>query len=374
MTRSLLSLFPFLALLACSSITACSSTDDPAAGAAGAGGGGAAGAGAGGAGAAGDGGAGGVAAWQTIFEKDTLKRALLSVWGTSPTDVYSVGGPLGSPGFEALALHFDGTTWRDMSAGGTASFWWVSGTGPQDVWMVGEKGRITHWDGKAFREDVSGVTVTLFGLWASSPTDAWAVGGTPGAGKGAPNDVVLHWDGKAWSPETLPAQLGAALFKVWGSGPDDVYVVGEGATVWHRKGGAWKQEQAATAKGTLLTVSGCSPSEVYAVGENNVVRSDGTAWTALTPKLTSRVNGVACNAPGQIVLVGSGGLKQRLVDGAWIDEFTKPPYADLHGAWADGQGSFWAAGGDFAGPASGQPREGVLARWGKGTIPTTLTK
>jgi hypothetical protein len=76
-----------------------------------------------------------------------------------------------------------------------------------------------------------------------------------------------------------------------------------------------------------------------------------------------------------VAIVGFGGLKQRLVDGKWIDEFDVEPYTGLHATWADGQGTFWAVGGDFvSGPSAGKPREGVVARYGTGTVADTLTK
>ena len=181
----------------------------------------------------------------------------------------------------------------------------------------------------------------------------------------------------SWSPVTLPdPPLGITLFKVWGAGSDDVYVVGELSVIWHKKGATWQREDAPkSVHGSLLTVNGCSANEVYAVGESNVLRSDGASWTKLDVSLTSRANGVACNAPGDVVVVGSGGVKQRLVAGAWIDEADKPPFVDLHAAWADGAGTFWAVGGDFVGaPEVGKPREGVVARYGRGRASKTLTQ
>jgi len=41
-----------------------------------------------------------------------LDGALLSIWGTSEHDVWTVGGPLGNSGFESLVMRFDGTVWR----------------------------------------------------------------------------------------------------------------------------------------------------------------------------------------------------------------------------------------------------------------------
>ncbi len=322
----------------------------------------------------GTGGSGGDAAapaWQVVYDGDTLGGSLLSAWGTGPDDVLAVGGPLGNSGFTAVAVHYDGSTWTKLSPGGSDSFWWVGGSGAGDVWMTGENGRITHWDGITFRDQPWPTTATIWGVWAASPTDAWAVGGTPEGGTAAPNDIVLHWDGSAWTQDALPGTpLGRSLNKVWGTSSDDLYAVGESATIWHRTGTTWALEPN-PATSNLFTVFGCSATDVYAVGGQDVLHSDGGGtWTEVAVTLGNSVNGVTCNPGGEVLLVGFGGLKQRLVNGAWIDEFTTEPYGDLHGSWADGQGAFWAAGGDFASAASpGTPRRAILARYGAGTVP-----
>src|SRR5262249_40319158 len=113
-------------------------------------------------------------AWQTVYSGTGLGGAVLSAWGAGPEDVYVVGGPLGNGG-AAIIEHFDGSTWTRLNPGGEDSYWWVSGSGPTDVWMVGEKGRMTHWDGASFKEHPRVTTATLWGVWAASPTDAWAV-------------------------------------------------------------------------------------------------------------------------------------------------------------------------------------------------------
>lgn len=326
-------------------------------------------------GTGGDGGSAAEPAWHVVYDGNALGGSLLSVWGSGPADVFAVGGGLGNTGFGAVAWHFDGTSWKDLAPGGADSFWWVSGTGPNDVWMVGEKGRMTHWNGSSFEELPRVTTATIWGLWAASPTDAWASAGTPGKGTAAENDVILHWDGAAWSKVTLPGKpLGRSLNKVWGTSSDDLYAVGEFATVWHKKGADWLLESdPPVAKSTLLTVFGCSASDVYAVGGSDVIHSDGTSWSKAEVSLSNVVNGVTCGAPGEVLLVGFGGLKQRLVKGAWVDEFDKDPTGDLHGSWGDGQGAFWAAGGDFVSkPTANKARRAILAHWG--TKPTaTIT-
>jgi len=314
-------------------------------------------------------------AWRVSLDEADLDGTLLSVWGTGPDDVFAVGGPLGNSGFDAIAIHYDGAAWRDLAPGGDRTFWWVTGTGPDDVWMVGDGGRITRWDGAAFTEHESGTDARLWGAVAFSATEAWAVGGTTGMAAGD-DDVVLRWDGSSWTPEPLPgAPLGRALYKVWGTSSEDLFVVGELGTIWHRGPGGWElQSDPPVATSNLLTVHGCSSTEVYAVGGQDVLRYDGQAWSPLEVSLTNTVNGVACGAPGEAAIVGFGGLKQRLVDGAWVNEFTAAPHQDLHGVWAEGGGAYWAVGGDFLSKATeGKRRKGVVARYGPGEVATAIS-
>jgi hypothetical protein len=300
--------------------------------------------------------------WHVVLSNQ--QGTLLCVWGTAPNDVFTVGGALGN-GSPTVMLHYDGSAWHDLAPGGTETFWWTHGTSDHDVWAVGENGRIVHWDGAAFTTHASGTTATLFGVWAAAANDAWAVGGTPEGGMGKPNDVVLHFDGTSWTPSPLPMVLGRTYFKVWGSSADDVFVVGEAGTVWHRAGGQWTQTPSG-ATGTLLTVNGCSANEVYAVGARDVLRWGGTSWSRdAQVQLLQDVNGVSCGPPGSAVIVGCGGLKQRWVGGAWHEDFMDDPLVGLQGAWADGTGAFWAAGGDFGTPpAPGVSRGGTLAYFG----------
>lgn len=322
-------------------------------------------------GTGGSGGGGGPSgpAWQSVYSATDLGGAVLSAWGSSPEDVYLVGGPLGNGG-TAVVAHYGKAGWKKLNPGGEDSYWWVTGTGANDLWMVGEKGRITHYDGGAFVEHQRPTTATLWGVWAASPNDVWAVGGTPGGGLGAPNDLVFHWDGASWSQVPLPAPAGKSLNKVWGTSSQDLYAVGEAGAIWHKKGDTWVNEgDPPLAQGNLLTVYGCSATDVYAVGGSDVLHSDGTTWTKVDVALSSAVNGVTCSPSGEVLITGFGGSKQRLVGGKWVDEFDVEPFGDFHGAWADSEGSFWIAGGDFVTKASpGKARKANIGRYGKGRV------
>ena len=306
------------------------------------------------------------ASWHTVAEGKEVGGALLSVWGTDANHVVAVGGPRGNAPLPSLALEWDGHAWKRLSPGGTETYWWVGGSGADDVWMVGEQGRITHYDGSTFREYDSGTQATLWGVVAFSKSDAWAVGGTPEGGTRADNDVLLRWDGHAWSRESLPGEpLGRSLFKVWGASSDELFVVGEAGTIWHRRASDWSLDsEPPIATGTLFTVHGCSPSDVYAVGGFDVLHFNGESWSRMEAPLGNQVNGVHCGPGSEVTLVGLGGLKQRFSEGTWVDDFLEAPHADLHATWSDSDGRRWVVGGDFISPARpGLPRSGVIARW-----------
>lgn len=309
--------------------------------------------------------------WQVIFDEGKLDRALLSIWGSSSKDVYAVGGPLGNTGFEALVLRYDGSKWSDLRAGGSDTFWWVHGSSSSDVWMVGERGRIAHYDGSNFVEHVSGVTATLWGVFAFSPTDVWAVGGTPEGNAAGEDDLVLHYDGTQWQRQALPgASLNRALFKVWGTSANHLYIVGEAGIIWQRSEAGFELvSSGALTQETLFTVTGCGD-EVFAVGGRDVFRqSGGSPFAKLDVSFGNNINGVACARPGSVAVVGFGGQKKRLAEGQWVDDFLKPPSGDLHAVWADETGAFWTVGGNFiTQPKPNAPRNGIVARYGAGRV------
>jgi hypothetical protein len=63
----------------------------------------------------------------------------------------------------------------------------------------------------------------LSAIWGSGPDDVWMLGGA----------VTRHWDGKAWTPMSTVTAL-IPLEGVWGSASNDVWIVGIGGAILHR--------------------------------------------------------------------------------------------------------------------------------------------
>jgi hypothetical protein len=131
---------------------------------------------------------------------------LESVTATSASDVWAAGGIVINNQAEfPLFEHFNGTSWTATAAGFSETLMFgVSADATNDVWAVGIGGSALHYDGKTW----SPVTVpipgsgqnALFGVKALTPNDAWAVGFyVKDANQTRPEITLIeHWDGTSW--------------------------------------------------------------------------------------------------------------------------------------------------------------------------------
>lgn len=252
-----------------------------------------------------------------------------SLWGisaVSSTDIWAVGGyTLYGDGsntqYGTLLLHWDGSTWSivpngcdatedvvaisgtDVWAVGNDTCHWsgttwtpipnassnnnnyvrlrsVSAASSGDVWTVGfeaipyfegyrYRGRIERWDGSKWTALIPQSSGDhLDGVLAVSPTDAWAVGSDYG------NNLILHWDGSAWTPQEVPSPGISNYLNGVGAAGADLWAVGitfdansQGRTLTVRRTGS-AQVSPATVKGTVRS---------YADGQ--VIAGATVSWT-----------------------------------------------------------------------------------------------
>jgi hypothetical protein len=105
----------------------------------------------------------------------------------------------------------------------------VWGTGPQDVFAVGQPGVILHYDGAWTLDSVPDTTLTA--VWGASSSDVYACGH---------NGAIWHYDGAGWSRQN--SGTGADLFDI-GRGPyGEIHAVGKNGTVLRRVGAGWTQD------------------------------------------------------------------------------------------------------------------------------------
>jgi hypothetical protein len=215
----------------------------------------------------------------------------------------------------------------------------VTGSRPDDVWMVGDAGWVLRWDGAALHRVDAGTSANLRGVAALAPDDAW-VGGADG--------TLTHWDGRAWTPaaisarapvnalwadrtshdvwavgekglmlrlrdgrwEELPSGTRQELMSVWGTGANDVWAGGAAGLMLRWDGQRWNRVSTDTGL-DVVAISGSGPSDVWAAAftrgyaASALVHWNGTFWTAVAHTPLSMVRGVAAVDANDVWAVGA---------------------------------------------------------------------
>lgn len=105
---------------------------------------------------------------QIHYPEPPLENWLLSVWGTSETDVWAVGQP-------GIILHYDGSTWT-MDTVDTDILSAVWGTSPTNVFACGSDGDIYRYNGSKWSKMESGTTEHLTAIGEGPYGEIFAVG------------------------------------------------------------------------------------------------------------------------------------------------------------------------------------------------------
>jgi len=214
----------------------------------------------------------------------------------------------------------------------------------------------------------------LLGCGGSNPTtpgdDAGGDGGMPSDGSGdgdvtdAPPDLC---DPGQWCTETAPGNP-TLLRSVWATGLNDVFAVGDGGTILHRRDNAWTAMTSMTTL-NLTGVWGASASDLWAVGEGGtVLRYDGSTWNP-TGSFSVDFAAVWGSSATDVWIVGTGQVVHW--NGTMFDTTSLPgtPFA-ISGTgptdvWVTGENAkvdhytgTWATGID---PGAGNTYFGILA-------------
>lgn len=277
---------------------------------------------------------------------------VLSVAGSSEA-LFVVGG---QPGTGRLRVRRGGSWSGDEALpAGTGLLNWVHAFAPDDVFAVGEGGRILHYDGSAWQVETTTVTEDLWGVWGASSDDVWAVGGR---GRAEGQATLLRRQQGTWRAQALPPleRPGVfALFKVWGASANDVFVVGQRGAVLRFDGTTWTEEGLGTSQ-DMIAVWGSSPNHVVAVGgRGNGVAAvwDGASWNRFDLGTLPGLNGVWTGAAGSAWVAGEAGTLGELdtaTGEVTLFELPLTPQerqSDFHDVFQDERGGVVSGGGNF---------------------------
>lgn len=225
---------------------------------------------------------------------------LNGIWGSSPTDIFAVGGvSIGGLNPKALILHFDGTKWSVMDQDFSNYLLDVQGNGPDDVYAVGEEGLIIHWDGYSWTQMDNPAVDHLYGIWVGGPDKIYAVGG----------EDVLKYSNGIWT--VMPNLPNAYLLNIWGSPNGDLWAVGSGILRYHN--GYWSDVTPINLPSDfwLFHLTGRSDNDLMVVGvtdytgeEGLILRYNGSLWQRETGRFPGCLNSGWMDNQGKAMIVG----------------------------------------------------------------------
>jgi hypothetical protein len=259
--------------------------------------------------------------------------SLRAVWGTGPNDVWTVSAP--NQIFHTTGFANGTAQWSpvaevtDLSSEPPALACAIWGTAPGDMWFGGSSIPVQRPDNFYYESGWRSAVVdggagwepvvqdywidTIRGIWGSGPGDIWIVGSKPDKLPfGAHTDGVAAADGGVPVWTEVDTQSISGLYAVWGSGPGDVWSVGDYGTIRHSTAGAglWSIVDSPTSE-NLRGIWGAGAKDIWAVGEHGtVLHYDGVTWrtatTAFPPGDKPHLYGVWGSGPTDVWAVGSG--------------------------------------------------------------------
>jgi hypothetical protein len=297
----------------------------------------------------------------------TTNSLLRGIWGTGPTNIYvsGTGGKLfyyhgsgwgpwqlsttddlnaiwitSSPtliiavGQYGTRARYSNTGWSIISStvtGGGAECWPAfSGSGPNDVYLVGYPAKILHYDGASWTDVGTFVPSNWLvrSVWANAWNDVWTGGGV----------AAWDYDGTSWSRHlNLPE-----FYDIWGSSPNDLWACPSGGNMWHWDGTRWSWIPAPTY--IMRGVSGTGPNDVVAVGSGGqIAHWNGIAWSQMTSGTSNTLWDVWCGGPNDVHAVGDAGTLLHY-DGTLWSPVSTGTGATLHSLWGSGPNDLFAVG------------------------------
>ena len=255
--------------------------------------------------------------WQEMETGHEEVEWLRSIWGSSATDVYAVGG--------SSVYHYDGQQWSRQHTEAGARLNAVWGNSPSDVFVVGRlhfDGVILHYDGRTWASmplpitsGDNGQSVGLESVWGTSHTNVYAVGLY---WDGSDSELILHFDGIRWS--ILEQSIfGASLHDIFGSSETNAFAVGSnfpdnGSFIRHWNGSQWSDGDGLGLQpweGLILTgVWTKSPAVAFAVGTGDdggtAFQYDGSKWSKMTLPRSEWLKQVWGTAKNDVYAIGDG--------------------------------------------------------------------
>jgi hypothetical protein len=241
------------------------------------------------------------------------------VWATAPDNVWSTGK-------DGYVQHFDGQQWERIpfpDQNSSVNSGWLLSGGPDHLIVDSDRTSLWRWDGARWEElAISSQLQKVTAMWGTGPNDIYV--------RDYPRGYI-HFDGVSW--QWVPEMHWRGL--VGGSGPDDVWVSGDGF-MQHWNGVRWKELVVSLPASNRLLFGPCdssSASEMFA-GEygffESVVRWDGYGFKDFGYQAGLGEGRLRCTQENEFLMINRYGIKRGWCRGRGAP---KVPRVLLGGYW-----------------------------------------
>lgn len=248
---------------------------------------------------------------------------------------------------------------------------WIGAAG--DGIAVASNGQFLRFDGERWSTWRYDRGLSANAVWGSGPDDIFVVGGSA---------AIVQWNGSYWaSSPPAPAGIYSDLEDIHGIGPGNIVAVGREGTVIRWDGASWSEEESGVVT-NLYAVWGCAPDTCFAAGEGGeIIRWDGEKWSSMPGGGFRTITALWGRSGSDVWAVGPSLSSPLHWDGDSWKAATGIDGAGLR-AVGGGPGALWAAGDDGrivrhdgtsweeigAGLASGTRLTAIAGRPGGGAI------
>lgn len=272
--------------------------------------------------------------WNGAFfrgEKVT-QGPLVSIAGSGPDNLVAVGDG-------GTALRFDGQGWLPLYGRRSHSFTGVAPVSDDDIWAVGLGGLLAHWNATGdFRYGIYNRQTNLFAVTGRSASgELWI---------GAENGIIYAVGGVV---KSVFVDGGGAVTSFFDTPDSGLFAAGRGQTIRRWNGAGWDLLYQG-GDGDLYGIHGTGPRNVWAVGDRRVVlRSEGGPFRPVNVGVSDGLPFVGVHVAGQDDVWITGRAPASLVhfDGQRGRAYDLGPL-QLNGIYGAPGAGLWVVGTDGA--------------------------
>jgi len=259
-----------------------------------------------------------------VIDSD-FARDIRGVSALASNDIWAVGD-------SGKIYNYDGVSWSEFDDLGGSAIFAIDMVSATDGWAVGASSRIYHYDGNDWTQyvDLGGAAIRAIDM--VSATDGWAAGNS---------GRLYHYDGVSWSQSV---DLGGQLFRAIDMvSATDGWAVGNAGLIYHYDGASWSQF-VDTGGMDWYAIDMISSLDGWLVGEGGqIYHYDGASWSQFVD--TGGMNWYAINmlSANKGWAVGDGGEIYIYNNNEWAS-FPSPTGDNIYAIAAISEFDCWALG------------------------------